>query len=396
MVYFVLFSIFPHRNGISFKSIVGESKSVTPEMVAPWNETTLPTLLSNYKLEDIYNADEFGLFYQCLPNKTLHLQSEKCSGGKHSKVRLTGMAAASANGEKLPMFVIGKSRKPRCFKNIRHLPCRYRSQKKSWMNSDLFEEWVKELDRRFKSENRNVVLIVDNCPAHPRIDHLANLKLIFLPPNTTSVSQPMDQGVIRSLKAHYRRRAVQMLIRSLDRNEPLPKISVLHAMKLIVASWNAVSKQTIVNCFKKAGISDENQVRCLSDEDDPFKNLDDELEVLRSKDPDLITQDVTSETLTSIDEHVITTEPIPSDADILAEYLQSDDNEDESDDEREPQCPSQNEVSEALELLQNLALFSSRGEEMQNSVLKLQSIVQRDILDKKKQKSITSYFVKSG
>ena len=66
-------------------------------------------------------------------------------------------------------------------------------------------------------------------------------------------------------------------------------------MKLMVSSWNAVSKQTIVNCFKKAGISEENQAVRLSDEDDPLKDLADELEVLRSKDPDLITQDITSE-----------------------------------------------------------------------------------------------------
>ena len=39
-------------------------------MVAPWNETTLPALLSKYDLKDIFNADGFDLFYQCLPNKT--------------------------------------------------------------------------------------------------------------------------------------------------------------------------------------------------------------------------------------------------------------------------------------------------------------------------------------
>ena len=99
-------------------------------MTAPWNETTLPTLLSNYKLEGTFNADEFGLFYQCLPSKTYHPSGEKCSGGKNSKVRLTGMAAASATGEKLEMFVIGKSKKPRCFKNVKQLPSRYRAQKK--------------------------------------------------------------------------------------------------------------------------------------------------------------------------------------------------------------------------------------------------------------------------
>ena len=48
-----------------------------------------------------FNADEFGLFYQCLPFKTYHLSRKKCSRGKNSKVRLTGMEAAGATGEKL-------------------------------------------------------------------------------------------------------------------------------------------------------------------------------------------------------------------------------------------------------------------------------------------------------
>ena len=128
------------RHSVTFKTVAGEAKSCTSEMTASWDETTLPTIISNYKLEDIFNADEFGLFYQALPNKTLHLKSEKCVGGKHSKTRLTGMAAANAVGEKLPMFVIGKSARPRCFAGVRNLPCRYQSQKKSWMDSALFEE----------------------------------------------------------------------------------------------------------------------------------------------------------------------------------------------------------------------------------------------------------------
>ena len=50
------------------------------------------------------------------------MKGEKGSGGKYSKVRLTRMAAASAAGEKLPIFVIGKSVKSRCFKNVKAFP----------------------------------------------------------------------------------------------------------------------------------------------------------------------------------------------------------------------------------------------------------------------------------
>ena len=62
-------------------------------MMVSWSETELPTILKNYELENIFNADEFGLFYQQLPSRSLSKKGEKCSGGKRSKVRVTGMAA---------------------------------------------------------------------------------------------------------------------------------------------------------------------------------------------------------------------------------------------------------------------------------------------------------------
>ena len=179
-------------------------------MTELWKETTIQTILTNYAKTDIYNGDEFGFFFKALPKKkTLHLKDEKWTGGKHSKIRVKGLAAASMNGEKLPMFVIGKSQKPRCLKNIKKLPCCYWGQKKSWMDSTLFEEWVRELDNQFEKENRKIALIIDNCTAHPEIGGLKAIDLFFLPPNTTSVLQPMDQGVIRSLKARYRTKVVQ-------------------------------------------------------------------------------------------------------------------------------------------------------------------------------------------
>ena len=136
------------RNNISFKIVSGESKSVTPEMINAWSEMFPPTRLSNYDLKDIYNADEFGLFYQCLPNKTYQV-SEKFYGGKLSKIRITGMAAANAMGDKLPMFIIGKAKNPRCFKNVEFLPCRYRNQRNSWMDGNCLksgsESWTGSL-----------------------------------------------------------------------------------------------------------------------------------------------------------------------------------------------------------------------------------------------------------
>ena len=60
------------RHYITFKEVSGESENVTKELTAPWEETTLPTILARYQLKDIFNVDEFGLFYETLPSKSLH------------------------------------------------------------------------------------------------------------------------------------------------------------------------------------------------------------------------------------------------------------------------------------------------------------------------------------
>ena len=132
---------------------------------------------------------------------------------------------------------ISKSVQPRCFKHVKSLPCCYCAQPKSWMISFLFDEWVKELDRKFEKESRATVLIVDNCPAHPIVDGLKATELVFLPPNTTSKSQPMDQGVIRSLKPKYHRKIIKRLIRAVDMKKKLPQTSILDAMQLLQSAW---------------------------------------------------------------------------------------------------------------------------------------------------------------
>ena len=110
--------------------VKGEANTASEEMTTPWFETRLPAILPNYMLADIYKADEFELFYQPLPSKTMHFKKKKCASGKFSKQRLTGLAASNVLDQKLPMFIFGKGNKPRCLKNLKHLPCRYRGQKK--------------------------------------------------------------------------------------------------------------------------------------------------------------------------------------------------------------------------------------------------------------------------
>ena len=83
------------------------------------------------------------------------------------------------------------------------------------------------MDRKYATEGRKITSIIDNCPAHPEIENLKAIKLFFLPPNTTPLTQPMDQGVIRSLKAIYRKIVVREIIQCVEDNESLPRISLI-------------------------------------------------------------------------------------------------------------------------------------------------------------------------
>ena len=118
-----------------------------------------------------------------------------------------------------------------------------------------------------------VILTVDNSPAHTVIEGLKTVELVFLPPNTTSKTQPMNQGVIRSLKAKYRKKIIQRLIRSVNMKKTFPKTSILDAMQLLKCVSSEVSEATIKNCFRKVGVSEKSAEEAINDQDDPFKDL---------------------------------------------------------------------------------------------------------------------------
>ena len=167
-----------NRYNVSFKTVSGEGNSCTDEMMMNLGCFFVFSLMSHL----IFDL--------------------KVAQRENSKIRLTGMATANASGHKILIFVISKSKSPCCFKGVKYLPCRYRNQNKNWLDSILFEEWIREVEKKFAKEKKNVALIIGNCPAHPTIDNLKSIELIFLPPNTTSKLQPMDQGVIRFLKTY--------------------------------------------------------------------------------------------------------------------------------------------------------------------------------------------------
>ncbi|ODM86777.1 Tigger transposable element-derived protein 4, partial [Orchesella cincta] len=86
------------RHGITFKLLSGESSAVDTTRVTSWLEDDWPRLRDSYLDKDIFNADETGLFYRLLPDKTHEYKKQTCFGGKKSKERLFRFAVRKCHG----------------------------------------------------------------------------------------------------------------------------------------------------------------------------------------------------------------------------------------------------------------------------------------------------------
>lgn len=92
--------------------------------------------------EQLYNADESGLYFRLLPDRTYVAACEKTAPGrKIEKQRITFMLCANADGSnKIKPLVIGKAAKPRCFKDFIN-PLDYDHSATAWMTSKIFKNW---------------------------------------------------------------------------------------------------------------------------------------------------------------------------------------------------------------------------------------------------------------
>ena len=83
------------------------------------------------------------------------------------------------------------------------------------MNSEIMTTVLGKLNRRMSSSKRSIILFMDNAGCHPE-DLASNIKIVFLPANTTSELKPLDLGIF---KVHYRRYLLQYVLSKIDETE---------------------------------------------------------------------------------------------------------------------------------------------------------------------------------
>ena len=266
---------FKQRHNIVWSKVSGERGDVDPEVVEEWRGK-LVDLCQGYDPQDIWNMDETGLVYRAVPDRTLAVKGEECTGGKRSKERITVALACSLTGEFDTPLVIGRAAKPHCFRNLNpatQLPVSWFSNKKAWMTMGIFTTWLENFNKKMKRRKRHALLFVDNAPSHPHhLNSLSNVKVVFFPANTTSVLQPLDQGIIQTVKTQYRRRVLHKILSEIDRGVPATdlakSVTVLDAVHWLSESVKAVKPITATKCFKKAGFEITEPVGDEDPEDD--------------------------------------------------------------------------------------------------------------------------------
>lgn len=120
------------------------------------------------------------------------------------------------------------------------------------MTTELWNEWLQTLNNDMRKYRRKIIMFVDNCSAHNNPSTLSNVRIEFLPINTTSKLQPLDQEIIKNFKILYRKEIVSEFLAYLDNNN-FPKITMLTAITMSHKAWNNVTGQIIRNCFRTCG-----------------------------------------------------------------------------------------------------------------------------------------------
>nr|XP_031850389.1 tigger transposable element-derived protein 1-like [Nomia melanderi] len=237
----------------------GES-SVNPDFVASKEE-------QGYTAHQVFNANETGLWWKKMPNRTFISKKEKtASGFKVSEDRITLLLCSNASGDFMtkPLLVY-RSLNPCALRGINKntLPVYWKTNPRAWVTRDLFRDWflncfVPEVENYLKQKNLSfkALLLLNDAPNHPQDLSHPNVKIVFLPPKTTSLLQPLDQGIIYTFKTYYIRKSLQWILditnsKSINVMEAWKQFSIKHCIEIISLSLKELKISMLNACWKK-------------------------------------------------------------------------------------------------------------------------------------------------
>uniref|UniRef100_A0A671Y3U3 DDE-1 domain-containing protein n=1 Tax=Sparus aurata TaxID=8175 RepID=A0A671Y3U3_SPAAU len=231
--------------GLKSVSLQGEATSADTAGAEAYVNNKFKVIIEEggYKPEQVFNMDVTGLFWKRMPSRTFIMQDEaKAPGFKAQKDRVTLVMCGNANA----------------------LPVYWMHNAKAWMTKALNLDWFKQcfipqVKRylRGKGLDFKVLLLVDNAGGHADDLSYDGVQIEFLPPNTTSLIQPMDQGIIRAFKALYTRNTLQHLVAAMDSYQDFSlqaywrEDTIASCLQNIQRAIQEMKTETLNACWKK-------------------------------------------------------------------------------------------------------------------------------------------------
>ncbi|SCU78180.1 LADA_0A04280g1_1 [Lachancea dasiensis] len=247
----------------------------------------LKEYLAKIPARDLFTLDETFLAYN-LPMDNAQYETSQVQ--RRIGV-LTVMLCANLDGsEKMNPLVIGKYENYQSFRNqfandppdnasqtslgervARKFSLTFHSNRKSWLTSNLFHDWLVWWDKRLVVDNRIICIVLDDSCSHRIINlRLKNIRLVYTSANSKFL--PFNWGVLDEFKTHYRVQQYEALI---DLQEKIAKktgvkkvltydqsaLNMSNAFKLIEKSWDAIPADTIKANWKSSGILPQHMIQ---------------------------------------------------------------------------------------------------------------------------------------
>lgn len=262
---------------------ISSMEEQTPKPPKVWNfeeRSVLKEYFRKVPPKDIFTLDETFLAY----NLPLDYAQYEASQMQRKIEVATVMLCCNLDGsEKLKPLVVGKYNSYRSFRNYfpeepqdpvsqsllggkmaRRFGISYHSNRKSWLTSNLFHDWLARWDKRLVADNRKIWIVLDDSCSHRIINlHLKNIELVYTSANSRFL--PFNWGVLDEFKTRYRIQQYQALISLQKQLEKRYHSKVLisfeqsqltmsNAFKFIREAWKSIPVETIRGNWKSAGI----------------------------------------------------------------------------------------------------------------------------------------------
>ena len=297
------------------------------------------------------------------------------------------------------LSVIGKSKTPRCLQKkykmqVKDMSVDWYASKNAWMTGEIHHQIMTKLNNEMRLSNHHILYVCDNASSH-QVREYSHIKFLMLPPNATSIMQPLDQGIILSAKRRYKKKLAERYLACVENNKDanslLKALDIVQATNMIAASWRETSSTIIQNCFRKAGFKHHAVDPASEIEEDP----------LPAPAPDVWNRvqrwlgDVQFDEFAASEPEATTAQPM-SDKDIVDLVRTENDPQDESDDESDEEIPSASAIKTSVEFLAMIdqqKAFLKRNQMPTDIVEQLETqVVAMQVSLCSKQKQMQDYF----